>query len=76
MVGEAIPLATHASAVPFERSARRHPEPFGPRGAGSKTGSGDARHLIARAHRDAGRLEIDDRTAVDTVIYPGDGTAR
>jgi hypothetical protein len=32
--------------------------------------------LITRAHRDAVCLEIDDRKAVDTVIYPGDDLGR
>ena len=59
-----------------DRSVRGYPEPFGPRGAGFKTGSDDPHHLINRTHRDVVYLAIDDRNAGDTVIYPHDDLGR
>jgi hypothetical protein len=76
MAGEEIPIAMHASAVPPDRSVRGYPEPFGPLGAGFKTGSDDPHHLINRTHRDVVYLAIDDRNAGDTVIYPHDDLGR
>ena len=44
--------------------------------AGFKAGSGDAHHLINRSGRDAVYLEIGDRNAGDTVVYPDDDIGR
>jgi uncharacterized cupin superfamily protein len=44
--------------------------------AGFKAGSGDAHHLINRTERDVVYLEIGDRNAADTVIYPDDDIER
>jgi uncharacterized cupin superfamily protein len=44
--------------------------------AGFKAGSGDAHHLINRTERDVVYLEIGDRNAADTVIYPDDDIGR
>jgi uncharacterized cupin superfamily protein len=44
--------------------------------AGFKAGSGDAHHLINRTERDVAYLEIGDRNAADTVIYPDDDIGR
>ena len=40
--------------------------------AGFKAGSGDAHHLHNRARKDALFLEVGDRTAGDSVVYPDD----
>ena len=40
--------------------------------AGFKSGSGNAHHLINRTEREVVYLEIGDRAAGDTVIYPDD----
>lgn len=44
--------------------------------AGFKAGSGDAHHLINRTARDVVYLEVGDRNAGDTVIYPDDDIGR
>jgi uncharacterized cupin superfamily protein len=44
--------------------------------AGFKAGSGDAHHLINRSGGDVVYLEIGDRNAGDTVIYPDDDLRR
>jgi uncharacterized cupin superfamily protein len=44
--------------------------------AGFKAGSGNAHHLINRTDRDIVYLEIGDRNAGDTVIYPDDDLGR
>jgi uncharacterized cupin superfamily protein len=44
--------------------------------AGFKAGSGNAHHLINRTEREVVYLEIGDRTAGDTVIYPDDDLGR
>jgi uncharacterized cupin superfamily protein len=40
--------------------------------AGFKAGTGDAHHLVNRGARDVLYLEIGDRSAGDTVVYPDD----
>ena len=40
--------------------------------AGFKAGSGDAHHLVNRSSADVVFLEVGDRSAGDTVIYPDD----
>ncbi len=40
--------------------------------AGFKSGTGDAHHLVNRGARDVLYLEIGDRSADDTVVYPDD----
>jgi uncharacterized cupin superfamily protein len=44
--------------------------------AGFKAGSGNAHHLINRTDREVVYLEIGDRNAGDTVIYPDDDLER
>jgi uncharacterized cupin superfamily protein len=44
--------------------------------AGFKAGSGNAHHLINRTEREVVYLEIGDRAAGDTVIYPDDDLGR
>ena len=44
--------------------------------AGFKAGSGNAHHLINRTDREIVYLEIGDRNAGDTVIYPDDDLGR
>ena len=44
--------------------------------AGFKAGAGDAHHLINHSGRDAVYLEIGDRNAGDTVVYPDDDIGR
>jgi uncharacterized cupin superfamily protein len=44
--------------------------------AGFKAGSGNAHHLINRTEREVVYLEIGDRNAGDTVIYPDDDLGR
>jgi uncharacterized cupin superfamily protein len=44
--------------------------------AGFKAGSGDGHHLLNRTSRDVLYLEIGDRNAGDTVIYPDDDLGR
>ncbi len=44
--------------------------------AGFKAGSGNAHHLINRSEREVVYLEIGDRNAADTVIYPDDDLGR
>ena len=44
--------------------------------AGFKAGSGNAHHLINRTDREVVYLEIGDRNAGDTVIYPDDDLGR
>jgi len=44
--------------------------------AGFKAGSGDAHHLINRSSRDVVYLEIGDRNAGDTVVYPDEDIGR
>ena len=40
--------------------------------AGFKAGSGDAHHLVNRSQRDVLFLEVGDRSAGDSVVYPDD----
>ena len=40
--------------------------------AGFKAGTGDGHHLINRTHADVVFLEVGDRSAADTVVYPDD----
>jgi uncharacterized cupin superfamily protein len=44
--------------------------------AGFKAGSGDAHHLLNRTAQDVVYLEVGDRNAGDTVIYPDDDIGR
>ena len=44
--------------------------------AGFKAGLGDAHHLSNRSGRDVVYLEIGDRNAADTVVYPDDDIGR
>jgi uncharacterized cupin superfamily protein len=40
--------------------------------AGFKAGTGDAHHLVNRGTADVVYLEVGDRTADDTAVYPDD----
>lgn len=40
--------------------------------AGFKAGTGDGHHLVNRTQKDVAYLEIGDRTAGDSVVYPDD----
>lgn len=63
--GEPV-LATNAGEAPL------HPGMC----AGFKAGSGDAHHLLNRTMHDVVYLEVGDRNAGDTVIYPDDDLGR
>jgi uncharacterized cupin superfamily protein len=43
--------------------------------AGFKAGTGDAHHLVNRSKKDVVFLEVGDRSAGDTVVYPDDDVA-
>ena len=43
--------------------------------AGFKAGTGDAHHLVNRSEKDVVFLEVGDRSAGDTVVYPDDDVA-
>jgi len=43
--------------------------------AGFKAGTGDAHHLVNRSRKDVVFLEVGDRSAGDTVVYPDDDVA-
>src|SRR5690348_12428164 len=43
--------------------------------AGFKAGTGDAHHLVNRSKKDVVFLEVGDRSAGDTVLYPDDDVA-
>jgi uncharacterized cupin superfamily protein len=43
--------------------------------AGFKAGTGDAHHLVNRSKKDVVFLEVGDRTAGDSVVYPDDDVA-
>src|SRR5678815_2467120 len=43
--------------------------------AGFKAGTGDAHHLVNRSRKDVVFLEVVDRSAGDTVVYPDDDVA-
>jgi len=62
--GEAV-LITNAGETPLKAGMC----------AGFKAGTGDAHHLVNRSRKDVVFLEVGDRTAGDSVVYPDDDVA-